>query len=162
MALNAYLRLRADRQGDIRGDATEPGREDSIVVMGVTHEIISPRDAASGLPTGRRVHRPITLTKRIDKSSPLLASVLSNNENISAWTLRFWRPGPDGAEQQYYTIELAGAAISGIRLEMLNNTYPENAPLAVREHVTFTYRRITWTYTEGGVTATDDWELPQQ
>lgn len=36
-------------------------------------EIVSPRDAASGLPTGKRMHKPFTITKELDKSSPVLA-----------------------------------------------------------------------------------------
>lgn len=30
----------------------------------------SARDAASGLPTGKRMHKPIVLTKETDKASP--------------------------------------------------------------------------------------------
>jgi hypothetical protein len=29
---------------------------------GTTHEIVSPRDAASGLPTGKRQHKPFVIT----------------------------------------------------------------------------------------------------
>lgn len=32
--------------------------------------IISPRDAASGLPTGKRQHKPLTITKELDNMSP--------------------------------------------------------------------------------------------
>jgi hypothetical protein len=32
-------------------------------------EIVSPRDAASGLPTGKRMHKPFTITKELDASS---------------------------------------------------------------------------------------------
>lgn len=35
--------------------------------------IVSPRDAASGLPTGKRQHKPFVFTKEYDKSSPQLA-----------------------------------------------------------------------------------------
>ncbi|MBV5313463.1 MAG: hypothetical protein JZU47_09215 [Prolixibacteraceae bacterium] len=35
--------------------------------------IVSPRDAASGLPTGKRMHKPYVITKEYDKSSPVLA-----------------------------------------------------------------------------------------
>jgi hypothetical protein len=35
--------------------------------------IVSPRDAASGLPTGKRMHKPYVITKEYDKSSPILA-----------------------------------------------------------------------------------------
>jgi len=27
-----------------------------------SHEIVSPRDAASGLPTGKRMHKPLVIT----------------------------------------------------------------------------------------------------
>jgi hypothetical protein len=36
-------------------------------------EIVSPRDAASGLPTGKRQHKPFVITMELDKSSPVLA-----------------------------------------------------------------------------------------
>jgi hypothetical protein len=32
--------------------------------------IVSPRDAASGLPTGKRQHRPFTIVTTIDKATP--------------------------------------------------------------------------------------------
>ncbi|WP_044246058.1 type VI secretion system tube protein Hcp, partial [Chondromyces apiculatus] len=48
MALAAYLRLKGQTQGDIKGSVIQKGREDSIMVIAVSHEIISPRDAASG------------------------------------------------------------------------------------------------------------------
>lgn len=35
--------------------------------------IVSPRDAASGLPTGKRQHKPLVINKELDKSSPILA-----------------------------------------------------------------------------------------
>lgn len=35
--------------------------------------IVSPRDAASGLPTGKRQHKPVVFVKEYDKSSPVLA-----------------------------------------------------------------------------------------
>ena len=36
-------------------------------------EVSSPRDAASGMATGKRMHKPYTITKELDKSSPMLA-----------------------------------------------------------------------------------------
>jgi len=72
MALNAYMKITGETQGDIVGSVTQSGREDSIMVIGTTHEVVSPRDAASGLPTGKRQHKPFTITKEVDKSSPLL------------------------------------------------------------------------------------------
>ena len=59
-----------------------------------------------------------------------------------------------------HAIRLINASVSGGRQEMLNNQYPENASHKEREHVTFCYQKIRWTYEAGGLTAEDDWEAP--
>jgi type VI secretion system secreted protein Hcp len=160
MALNAYLDAVGETQGKINGSVTQAGREDKMEIYGFSHEVISPRDAASGLPTGKRQHKPVSVTKPIDKATPLLMNVLTNNENITEWRLDFWRPSKSGKEFQFYSIELVNASIAGIRSEMLNNKYPENMKHEVREHVSFCYQKIIWTWQDGGITAEDDWEAP--
>jgi type VI secretion system secreted protein Hcp len=160
MALNAYMKLTGDSQGNIAGSVTQSGREESMMIIAFNHEVISPRDAASGLPTGKRQHKPVTVTKEIDKSSPLLCNLLVNNENVSALEVRFWQPSPTGAEIQHYTVQLTNASVAGIRTEMLNNKYQENMQHKEREHISFCYQKITLTWEEGGITAEDDWEAP--
>jgi type VI secretion system secreted protein Hcp len=160
MALNAYFTTEGESQGKIEGSCTQAGREGLMEIYGWSHEVISPRDAASGLPTGKRQHKPVTITKAIDKATPLLMNVLVNNENLKTWKLEMWRPSKAGKEEQFYTIELLNGNISGIRAEQLNNKYPENMGHEVREHISYTYQKITWTWKDGGVTAEDDWETP--
>ena len=53
MALNSNLRLTGETQGEVEGSVTQAGREGSMEIYGWSHEIVSPRDAASGLPTGK-------------------------------------------------------------------------------------------------------------
>jgi type VI secretion system secreted protein Hcp len=160
MALNAYMRLTSEIQGEIKGSVTQAGREVSILVVAFNHEIDSPRDAASGLSTGKRQHKPLVITKEIDKSTPLLMNVLTNNENITNFSLQFWQPSRSGRENQYFTIELVNAGISNIRQEMLDNRYPENMKLTVVEQVSFVYQKIIKTWTDGGISAEDDWTTP--
>ena len=165
MALNAYLRLKGQKQGEIKGSVTQKGREGSIMVIAASHEIVSPRDPASGLPTGKRMHKPFVITKELDKSSPLLYNVLVNNENVPEWKLEFWTPqlsaaGGVGAEKQHYTVELVNANIASVSFRMLNNKNPELTRYAEYEEIAFTYQKITWTWKDGGITAQDDWEAP--
>ena len=160
MALNAYLTLTGETQGDIKGSVTQAGREDSIMVIATQHEIVSPRDAASGLPTGKRQHKPFVITKEIDKSTPLLMNALVNNENLSEVTCRYWQPSATGAEVQHYTVTLTNASIAGTKSEMLNNKYAENMQHKEREHMSFCYQKITVTWEDGGISAEDDWETP--
>src|SRR6476469_2672271 len=111
---------------EITGQRQGPFSKSPLTITAVSHEIVSPRDPASGLPTGKRQHKPFVITKELDKATPLLYNVLVNNENITEWSLEFWKPSPQGAENQHYTIDLVNANIASIRSEMLNNKYPEN------------------------------------
>ena len=160
MALNAYLKLKGQKTGEIKGSVTQKGREGKIMVIAVSHEIVSPRDSASGLPTGKRMHKPFVITKELDKSSPLLYTVLVNNENLTDWELQFWQPSSTGAEKQHYTVKLTNANISSIAFRMANNKHPDLMKFSEYEEVAFTYQKIEWTWNDGGITAMDDWEAP--
>lgn len=160
MALNAYLKLKGQKTGAVNGSVTQKGRENSIAVIALSHEITSPRDPASGLPTGKRMHKPLVITKELDKSSPLLYNILVNNENITEFELKFWQPSTTGAEKQHYTIKLTNANIATINFRMANNKHPDLMKFAEYEEIAFTYQKIEWTWTDGGITAMDDWETP--
>jgi type VI secretion system secreted protein Hcp len=165
MALNAYLKLKGQKQGEIKGSVTQKGRENKIMVIAVSHEIVSPRDQASGLPTGKRMHKPLVITKELDKASPLLYNVLVNNENIQEWELQFWTPQlkaatGTGSEVQHYTISLKNSNIASISFRMANNKHPDLMKFAEYEEVAFTYEKITWTWNDGGIMAEDSWEAP--
>lgn len=165
MALNAYLRMKGQKQGEIKGSITQKGREGTMMVIAYSHEIVSPRDPASGLPTGKRMHKPLMIMKELDKATPLLYNILCHNENIPTWKLQFWTPqikamSGAGAEVQHYTIELENANIASIEQHMLNNKDPLLTKYVEYEKIFFTYQKITWTWMDGGITAIDDWEAP--
>ena len=160
MALNAYLKLKGQKQGEIKGSVTQKGREGKIMVIAVSHEILSPRDTASGLPTGKRMHKPFVITKELDKSTPLLYNALVNNENIPEWELQFWQPSATGSEKQHYYIKLTNANIASIDFRMPNNKHPDLMKFSEYEEIAFTYQKIEWTWVDGGITAMDDWESP--
>lgn len=161
MALNAYLAIVAEKQGQIKGSVTQKGREGKIMVIAVAHEIVCPRDPASGQPTGKRMHKPLIITKELDRSTPLLYSVLVNNENIKDFQLQFWQPSATGVEKQHYTVKLTNANISQIHFKMANNKSPKLSRFNEYEEIAFTYQKIEWTWVEGGVTSEDDWETPR-
>ncbi len=114
-----------------------------ITLLGLSHEIVSPRDPASGLPTGKRQHKPLIITKQLDKSSPLFLNALVTNENLTAVTISLTRDG-----QPVATIKLTNASIAD---------YTDHGDT---EHWSFTYQKIEWTWLDGGITAEDDWEAP--
>ena len=165
MALNAYLKLKGQKQGEIKGSVTQKGREGKIAIIAVSHEIISPRDPASGLPTGKRMHKPFVVTKELDKSSPLLYNALVNNENIPDWQLQFWTPQikaatGGGTEVQHYTVKLENANIASIDFRMANNKHPDLMKFELYEEIAFTYEKIIWTWKDGGIESEDSWMNP--
>lgn len=158
MATTAYLRLKGQKTGPIKGGVTQKGREGTIAVIAVSHTIDSPRDPASGLPTGKRQHHPFVITKELDRSSPVLYQVLVTNENLTQFDLLFWESSSSGVEQQDYTIKLTNASIVSIHFVMPNTKDPNTARLNPYEEIAFTYEKIQWTWNDGGITAEDDWE----
>jgi type VI secretion system secreted protein Hcp len=148
MASTIFLTVQGQKSGTVRGDVTQKGREGQILVQSVAHAISSPRDPASGLPTGPRLHQPMVVTKEIDRSSAPLYQMLATAEKITQMTLRFWRPSLTGAEQNYYSVTLTNASIAGIRLD------------GIAEDISFVYEKIQWTFTEGGITSQDTWASP--
>lgn len=156
MALNGYLRIESDN-GPIEGSAIEVGQEGKIEVWAVNHEIAIETNVGSGQATGRRQHRPLRITKPLDKASPLLMDALVNNRNLLDVELQMYRTDDTGAEEHYYTIVLQDATVSNMRVEMLNNRYNENAAQDPREHVSFVYSKIQVTYVPDGISAEDDW-----
>jgi type VI secretion system secreted protein Hcp len=160
MALNAYLRLKGQKSGEIKGSVTQKGREGKIMIIAADHEIVSPRDAASGLATGKRMHKPMVITKELDKSSPLLYNLLIANETITEWELQFWTPQLSaavgvGSEKQHYTIRLTNARLTGIHFVMPDTKDPELAKRTEYEVLSFSYEKIEWTWNDGGITASD-------
>ncbi len=163
MALRSFLTLKGQKSGIIRGSVTQKGREGSIAVLECSHEISSPTDQASGLPTGKTRHSEFTIRKELDQSSPLLYNMLVNNENITDFTLRFWAPNLRsasgvGSEAQHYTVKLVNARISRIQFWQPNAADPEQQRFAEYEEISFVYQKIEWTWMQGGITAADDWE----
>ena len=155
MAFSAYLTITGQKQGAIKGSVTIKGREGSIAVHSFSHSTELPFDTASGLPSGKRVHRPFTITKEIDQSSPLLWNALTNNESITGWQLKLWQAttGANPQEIQYYTITLTNALIVSIT-ESADDQNPAAAP---REEIAFVFQKIAWTWTAGAITGQDNW-----
>lgn len=162
MAMMAYAFLKGQKTGQVKGSIIQKGREDSIGVIAVNHDIVSPRDPQSGLPTGQRMHKPWVFTKELDKSTPLLYNILCTNENITEAIFKFWTPQIKattgvGSEVQHFTVKLTNANIASINFRMLNMRDPNLVKFVECEEVALTYEKIEWTWNDGGITSDDSW-----
>ena len=120
----------------------------SAIIEGFNHGVMIPQDAVSARARGRRVHKPFTVRKRIDASTPLLYQALANSETIPAVTIRV--PTTRAAGGPTMTITLTEARIMSIMSESFGDDLP-------MEEVSFNYAKIKWTSSEGGTEYEDDW-----
>lgn len=75
--------------------------------VSLSHSIKSPRDSASGLATGKRMHKPMTITKSLDKSSPQLFALVVT-ESGSSVTIQ-----PEPQQSQTSVAAPAPSGVSG-------------------------------------------------
>lgn len=159
MAETVHLYLKSNGS-DIQGESTQTslGRENTIECLYFEDSVRTAREKGTGMATGRRTYNPIIIRKRIDKSSPLLAKALCNNEVIEG-TFKFFRPSPsgDGTTQQFFTVEIAEGRINSVKRVSPDTIDPASAQEPPTEEIGFVFHTITWTYEDGGIVHTDNW-----
>lgn len=78
MAIPVYLWITDDAGNLVKGSVDIHGREGSIEIMELMHNIELPTDDKTGKITGKRLHGDYALIKEIDSSSPYLYQGVSS------------------------------------------------------------------------------------
>jgi type VI secretion system secreted protein Hcp len=165
MANPIYAWFKGVTQGPIEGwgswagEDDQVGREGSSLVQAASHEVTIPRDPQSGMASGRRVHHPLIITKRIDKASPKLYRALVQGERLSEVVLKWYRidQAGGGGQVHYFTTKLEEAVIVAMKQWFPITMDPTKRDYSHLEDVQFTYRKIVWTWVDGGIETEDDW-----
>ena len=157
-SLTVYAKVVGQKQGAIQGGVIQKGFEGSLDVTYFQQKGNAPRDAASGLATGRRQYNPVVFRKRVDKASPRLESAFVGNEVLTSVQFTFLALSGDGTTSALYKVDLTNAAIASIDLyspEGIAGTPGGESP-GLLEELSLVFQTITWTYPNGGITAQDD------
>jgi type VI secretion system secreted protein Hcp len=154
----AFITIQASRQGQIKGNSPGMGKQGQIECIGFTFSAQSPRDPATGLPTGRADRSPVTIVKHLDGATPQLLQALYTNEPLPSVLIEFSRKGMDGRLAVYQTIRLTNATIGKIAqfggVECSDKLIPNTSPI---EQVSFTYQKMEVDNLESRTTMTDSW-----
>ncbi len=147
-SFTARLKIKGTKQGQI--GETEKGKEVGFDILDLTSQVVSPRDAASGLPTGKRQHKPIVINIPVSSQAVLLFNAMVTNESVSGEIIFF---KDDQQQAKYMTMAYESGSIASW----------EQKFSSVHEHmfilaITLTYSKIT--ITAGSQEASDDWEAP--
>ena len=136
-ALEGYIHVKGTKQGAFKGAGSQ-----GTHVLEVRTSIVSPRDPQSGLPTGKRMHKPVVMVIARDASAPQFERAAKENEHLQEVTVDFTARGGQAPEK----LTLIDAVISSIKTT-------KNGDL----EISFLYEKIEWTHTGGKKTFNDDW-----
>ena len=162
MASVSYISITGNKQGLISAgcsgqesiaNKSQTAHKDEIMVLAYEHDLATNSNGSSA--GGRGQHMPLSITKNIDKSSPLLASAWDSGEELDC-TLHLYRTSSTGGQEKYYSIRLKGARIAHINAQSPHAVYMNDAD--PQEHVTIRYRDIIWEHIAAGTSAYSSWE----
>jgi len=145
---------------DSVGNIYQEGHEDECLVQAFEHNVIIPTDPQAGQPTGPREHKPVTITKVYDKSSPLLYNALTSGEVLTKVVIKWYRTSMQGTQENYFTHTLTDAVIVAINAYMPNCQDPSMAHFTHLEKVSMSYRAIDWEHVIAATAGSDDWRAP--
>ncbi len=138
-----YMSVKGEKQGlisagcgtlDSIGNLYQRGHEDESFVYSFQHLMTREQHVT---------HHPIIILKPIDKSSPLMASSLSNNEKLEIM-INMYRTSITGGIEKYFSIRLGDASIKSIKCDYPHSQTNNN--MIPQEAISLSYRDITWNH----------------
>ncbi|MCF5707322.1 type VI secretion system tube protein Hcp [Pseudomonas syringae] len=161
MANLGYMTIIGKVQGRISDGCSTPASMgnkcqiahlDEIMVLSFTHNMANIGNIKHA------THRPIVITKNVDKSSPLLSQALANREPVDC-KIDFYRTSPGGAQEKFYTVEIREGIIADLTLDMPHAILQNDGE--PQEHVAIRYRDIIWTHHAANTTGYASWLTEQ-
>jgi type VI secretion system secreted protein Hcp len=135
-ASEIYANFEGSKSGIFPGEALAKGHEKDSRIEAMDWEVVSPRDAATGMATGKRQHRPLRFTKTVGAASGYLLDALIRSESLKGVTFSFASPSADGRMVAARTIKLTNASVASYKVIATAATAKD------LEEVTLTYESI--------------------
>jgi len=150
----AYAKLKINGS-DIPGETSSKGMDGLIEVMELHHEVKTPTDIGTGLPSGQRIHGPVRLIKQIDKTSPKLYEALIGNHEVEL-EIYWYKADDKGAMQNHFKHTLKKGRVSTIKLYMPYTRDPAKDRYTELEEVSIVYGSIHWEHPIAAIEAIDE------
>lgn len=153
------LSAEGTKQGKFKGESNRVKFADKSEINGYLQEVTSPRDAGSGLATGKRIYQPIIILKQSGAASPQFFQALTTNEILKKVVIDFYKADPSGIEQNHYSIILDNVTVTGYKqfIGPLENEKFNPANTVLYDEIKLIFQKITVEEKIGKTMATDDW-----
>lgn len=147
-----YAFATGTKSGVIKGAVYAKGHEGATEVLRLQHEIVTARDAATGMATGKRQHKPLVLTHAFGSMAIQFMAAAATNEVLKDVTIQVWSPDLQGREVLRTTFKLTNASVASVSLATTGTA----RALQVLQDVSFTYQKIEITDNPSGIVMQDD------
>jgi len=157
MAIPVYLWLTDDAGNQVKGSVDVQGREGSIEIVELMHNVELSTDPLTGKITGKPLHGDYALIKEVDSSSSYLYQGVSNGRKFKQAVLKFYRINDYGQEEEYFRVTMDNLRINEIEpfmFDIKNPTFEKHNHL---EAFYLAYEKITWHYLDGNIIHSDSW-----
>lgn len=148
------------KQGRFKGEDPRAKGDGRIAGIAFFYEVKSPRDAGSGMATGKRQHSPVSFTKAVDASSPQFFQAAWTNEVLKSVLFEFRGTSPNGEEQVVYTVKLTNATVAEVRQyagREPGGMLARGTDQPLTEDVSLAFQKIEVESVTGKTMAADDW-----
>ena len=153
MSTPAHLWLEDENGSPVVGSCMIPLRLGSIELKSFSHCVTIPVDPHWGKLTGTRVHRPITIIKEFDQTTPLLYRAVCEGRTMKKATIKMYRILDSGIEAEYFNIILENVKFTTVAPYLS----PNGTSSTHLETLELRYEAITWKYMEGNILYRDSW-----
>jgi len=158
MAIPIYLWLYEKEGRLLKGSVEVTGREGSIELIGMQHDLFLPTENTIVAATGVRQHEAYTFEKVIDSSSPLLYKALTTGTTLAKAVFKFYRINYNGQEEEYFITKLENVKVCHVVSVMFDTKDPDFEKYSHIEHVGLCYEKIECHYKDGNIKHADSWK----
>jgi len=158
MPIPAYAWFKDDTGAEVKGSVDVAGREGSVEVIAFDHQVRIPTDPDTGKLTGTRKHEGVKMVKAYDASSPYLYKAVCEGQTFKEVEIKWYHIDDTGTEKEYFKHKLEGVKVCSVKPIMHNVKDPSKERYEHLEEVEMRYQKITWTYVDGNLQASDSWK----
>ena len=156
MTFQATVSVKGTKQGQFKGESTDPKQANLIPILDFQNQVSEPIDQATGAASGKRQHTPVVIVKQWGAASPQFFQALVTNEVLQTVAITFSRLNSVGIEESFFTIVLTNAAVREMR-QFVGRAPGLTDDTNTLDQISMTYQRIVITDTIAKTSVTDDW-----
>ncbi|WP_152084009.1 Hcp family type VI secretion system effector [Enterobacter oligotrophicus] len=153
MLTPAHLWLEDENGSPVVGSCMMPTRLGSIELKSFSHGVTIPVDSSWGKLTGTRVHRPVTIVKEFDQTTPFLYRAVCEGRVMKKGIIKMYRILESGIEAEYFNIVMENVKFTTVAPFLT----PNGMSSTHLETIELRYEAISWKYTEGNIIYRDTW-----